>query len=384
MERGMFIYPWDIMDYGIDETIRQLKAMNIAYVSVSLLYHDAKMLLPHNPKHHLYINKGGTCFYEYKNENYERLAPRKDPILDSYKGNFMKDVIDQFHKAGIRVCAWIVLFHNDSLAKEYKDCVITNCYGETSPTNLCPANPEVYAYGLNVVREVSLLGVDELHLESADYAGFLHGDHHEMQAYEDLLSLEKLLGICYCPHCIQAAQNEGINADRLLELAIKKAEYFFNLSTDFPEESEFEKLLALYLKVRQNKITSFYMDIKAMLINLGLKTYVKPILWLAGNTDPLLYGVDIKQIEAHTDGVIAAYPDSVNHVEGFVSKVRDMVSEKYGISGGIRLMAPHTTGVSQVRGYVDAYEKSNIDNVIFYNFGMAPKVFLEQLKEIKA
>jgi len=384
MERGMFIYPWDIMDYGIKETIRQLKAMNISYVSLSVLYHDAKMLLPHNPKHHMYINKGGTCFYEYKNENYERLAPRKDAILDSYKGNFMKDVINQFHKADIRVCAWIVLFHNDSLAKEYMDCAIKNCYGETSPTNLCPTNPEVYAYGLNVVREVSLLGVDELHLESADYAGFLHGDHHEMQAYEDIFSLEKLLGICYCPHCVRAAQNEGIHVDRLLELTIKKAEYFFNLRTDFPEESEYEKLLALYLKMRQSKISSFYGDIKAMLMNLGLKTAVKPILWLAGNTDPLLYGVDIKQIEAHTDGVIAAYPDSVNHVESFVSKVRGMVSEKYGITGGIRLMTPHTTAVSQVHGYMDVYENSNIDNVIFYNFGMAPKVYLEQLKEIKA
>ncbi len=381
MERGMFLYPWDVMDYGMDETIKQLKSMKITYVSLSVLYHAAKVLLPHNPKHHLYINEGGTCFYEFNPKNYERLAPKKDRLLDSYNGDFLKDVIAHFHKAGIRVCAWTVIFHNDYLAKKYKDCALINCYGESSPTNLCPSNPEVYSYGMNVIREISSLGADEIHLESVDYAGFLHGDHHEMQAYEDTESLDRLLGMCYCSHCREASQKEGMDVDKFLELTKNEMKAFFNFKGEALEHSLYEQLLSSYLGMRQKRIASFYKDVKEMLREQELNTVVKPLLWLAAKSNPLLYGVDISRLESDTDGVIAAYPDSPDDVKDFVSGLKRMVSEQYKITGGIRLMAPHTTKISQVKQYMDEYKRSNLNDIIFYNYGMAPWTFLEQLKE---
>ncbi|TAH73797.1 MAG: hypothetical protein EWM47_02370 [Anaerolineaceae bacterium] len=381
MKRGMFIYPWDVIDSGIDETIKHLKSMNIDYISIAVMYHAAKVLLPHNPKHRMYINEGGTSYFNIDQENYEKLIPKRDTLLDTYNGELLKDIITHFHAAGIRVCAWTVMFHNDYLAKKHQDCSLMNCFAESSPTNLCPSNPFVYSYGLNVIRDISRLGVDEIHLESVDYAGFIHGDHHEMQAYEDTASLDCLLGMCFCPHCRENAIRKKIDVNRLLELIKKEIEAFFNFGGQIKEHSEYEQLLSSYLELRQNRIMSFYRDVKEMLKAQNLNIAVKPLLWLAGNSNPLLYGVDIGKLEPYTDGVIASYPDSVDGVKEFVTKVQYMVSKKCKITGGVRLMAPHTIKISQVKQYVDAYKNSKIDDIIFYNYGMTPWVFLEQLME---
>lgn len=380
MERGIFLYPWDLLDNGIDETIRQLKGMKITYVSMALLYHQAKLLLPHNSKHHMYINEGGTCFYDFHSSRYGRLRPVRDALLDTYQGNFLKDAVARFHEAEIKVGAWIVVFHNDYLAKKYPDCALQNCYGESSPTNLCPTNPEVYEYGLKLSEEISELGIDELHLESVDYAGFLHGYHHEMQAYEDTGRLDQLLGVCYCPRCMMKAYLEGIDAGKLKELARQEVEDF--LSFRKADRPEFQKLLSAYLTMRQMQIAAFYQDIKNILINKGLDIKVKPILWLAGENDPLLYGVDMKQMGAYVDGVIAAYPNSPVKVAGFVDKVRQSIPSTVRVTGGIRLMAPHTTDLNQVKEYVEAYQNYKIEDVILYNYGMAPWPFLKQLEVI--
>lgn len=382
MKRGMFLYPWDLLDNGIDETIEQLKEMQITYVSLAILYHTAKILLPHDLKHHLYLNEGGTCFYDFDPDRYIRLMPQKNKLLASYPGNFIKDIIIRFHEAGIKVCAWVVVFHNDYLAKKFSDCAIQSCYEESSPTNLCPSNPEVYTYGLKLIEEIALLGVDEVHLESADYAGFLHGDHHEMQAYGDTFLLERLLGLCFCPHCRKKAQQEGIDVQRLLELIKQEADNFFSLRKASTTGMEIRQLFSSYLQMRQKNITLYYQDIQEMLHRNGLKTKVKPILWLSGGSDPLLYGVDIRQKEAYVDGVIAAYPDTPKTVPGFVNRIKEMVPASVLTTGGIRLMAPNTTGKGQVKEYFEAYQKCNMEDVIFYNYGMAPWPLLEQLKEI--
>lgn len=382
MERRMFLYPWELIDNGIEQTAEHLKRMNVTSVSLCVLYHTAKMLLLNNSKRHLYFNDGGTCFYDVQINRYGKLKPVRDKVLNSYSGEFLKDVQESFRKFEIKVCAWVVVFHNDALAKKHPDCAIHNCYGEDSATNLCPSNPEVIDYALRLVEELAEMGFYEIHLESVDYAGFLHGDHHEMQAFEDMEKLEELMGICYCPHCMELAKQDGVDAERLQVLVKQKADDFFHLRKSSENNDEYLRLHQAYLRVKQNQITSFYKKLWRLLKEKHSNTKIKPILWMAGGNDPMLQGVDICKIGKYVDGVIAAYPDTDGQVCQFVKRIRKMVPADIEVTGGIRLMAPNTTIIEQVTNYIKNYRDNGIDDIIFYNYGMAPNPFLRQLEVV--
>lgn len=382
MERRMFLYPWELIDNGIEHTAEHLKRMNVTSVSLCVLYHTAKMLLLNNSKKHVYVNDGGTCFYNVQTSRYNRLKPVRDKILNSYSGEFLKDVQEGFQKFDIKVCAWVVVFHNDALAKKYPDCAIHNCYGERSTTNLCPSNPEVVDYAFRLVEELAKLGFYEVHLESADYAGFLHGDHHEMQAFEDTEKLEEFMGTCYCPHCMELAKQGGVDGERLQVLARQKADDFFHFRKSSERDDAYSKQYQAYLKVRQNQITSFYKRLHYLSEEKNWNIKIKPILWMAGGNDPTLQGVDMHGLDGYVDGVIAVYPDTDDQVCEFVKRIRKMVPGNIEITGGIRLMAPNTTRVGQIQNYVKNYRDSGIDDMIFYNYGMAPSPFLRELEVV--
>ena len=48
MVREMFLYPWDLMD--------KLCAYGVEHVSLAALYHQARLLLPHNPRRKLLMH----------------------------------------------------------------------------------------------------------------------------------------------------------------------------------------------------------------------------------------------------------------------------------------------------------------------------------------
>ena len=87
-------------------------------------------------------------------------------------------------------------------------------------------------------------------------------------------------------------------------------------------------------------------------------------------------------LDGYVDGVIAVYPDTDDQVCEFVKRIRKMVPRNIEITGGIRLMAPNTTRVGQIQNYVKNYRDSGIDDMIFYNYGMAPSPFLRELEVV--
>ena len=77
--------------------------------------------------------------------------------------------------------------------------------------------------------------------------------------------------------------------------------------------------------------------------------------------------------------MILCYPAFPEDTSSFLRRNQAAPSAKTEIIGGIRLMSPQTTDSFQVLMYEDAYLKNGIGHVIFYQYGMAPKPFLDQL-----
>lgn len=379
MRKGLFIYPWDIIDNGLDRVAKELQQIQVNSVSLAVAYHQAKVLLPHNPKRRIYVHKGGCCYFPFKSSDYGCLKPKTGELLENYSGDFLRDAVIGFHKENIEVDAWAVVFHNSRLAGSHPECAIHNAYGEPSPSSLCPSNDETFRYGLKILADIAAAGVDAINTESVDFAGLLHGDHHEMYAYENVAMMEKLLGICFCDSCIKRAIDAGVDAKELQRKVISKTERFLKLEPiDF---SEIQGQLENYQALQLGRITEFYTELRNRIALSKLTTRIVPILWLVGGSNPRQYGMDMERIGELTDGFIAAYPDSPAKVAEFTAVSRKMVPNNKEIIGGIRLMAPHTVKSSQVKEYMNAYRKNGIDKVLFYNYGLAPQPFLNEIRE---
>src|SRR5690606_20217973 len=67
----------------------------------------------------------------------------------------LEEGIAQARSAGMRLHAWTVLFHNTRLGALHPGECGTNAFGDTYSYALCPARPQVQAYGLDVVRRLA-------------------------------------------------------------------------------------------------------------------------------------------------------------------------------------------------------------------------------------
>lgn len=379
MRKGLFIYPWDIIDIGLENIAPELQQLQITSVSLAVSYHQAKVLLPHNPNRRIFVHKSGRSYYPFDSNDYGCLKPEAGEFLSEYDGVFLRDAVEEFHKKQIETDAWTVVFHNSRLAGNHPECAIRNAYGETSPSSLCPSNDEVYRYGLQMLYDIAAAGVDRINTESVDFAGLLHGDHHEMYAYENTASMERLLGVCFCESCMKRAAEAGVDARKVQKKVIEMTERFLKLETI--DSDDIEKQLENYQSVQRDRITGFYADLKNRLNQNKLKTHIVPIVWLAGGSNPRQYGMDVERVAQITDGLIAAYPGSPEQVAEFVLNVRRMAPGSREIVGGIRLMAPQTVKPQQVKQYMKEYRKNGIEKVLFYNYGLAPLPFLDEIRE---
>lgn len=377
-EKQMFLYPWDVLDEGAVPLAQRLAALGVTSVSLAVVYHSGKLLLPHNPRRRVLLHPDSRSYFPFDKKRYGRLQPITGELLGDDTASFWRETLDALRAKGIRVCAWVVVFHAHRLALQYTDCAEKNAWGEPSPHSLCPSNAEVFDYGLALLEDIARAGAEELHLESVDYAGFLHGAHHEMQAYADTAELERLLGLCFCPACMERARQAGVDALMLQEQLKQRANHFFSLEPLSPIDTT---LWSAYARLRAARIAEFYAALREKLRSGGLFTKLKPILWMTDGANPHDVGVDPALLTPSVDGVLAVYPNSPEDVKTFLERVRTMLPQGVDLTGGVRLLAPHTVRPQQVSAYRKAYAAQGVNDVIFYNYGMAPRPFLEALAQ---
>ena len=113
----------------------------------------------------------------------------------------------------LRLTAWVILCHNSGLAATRPDAAMENCFGDPSGHGLCPSNPLVRRYALELCQQVLEIGIfDELFVESAAYLVGGHGHPHELWAVRDDPATRYLRALCFCPSCVHNGEERGIDA----------------------------------------------------------------------------------------------------------------------------------------------------------------------------
>lgn len=380
--KHLFVYPWDIVDNGIEEALLSIKKLGISSIGIATFYHEAKIFTPNNKRRAVYYNKSSSAYFKPDKKKYRDLECKTSQYFDNYlkcnNSDMMSDIISVAISNELNVNSWVVVLHNSYLASQFPNFAVTNLYSEVYTHALCPSNPEVTDYAISLLIDIAEnYKFKNLFIESLDYSGFLHGDHHEMIGIKDTETLEKILGLCFCERCKQKAIHLGIDVKKLISGLKYSLDYLRMLkAVDF---SRISFLIDRYIDMRSMQIENIYKKVYTHLKSKNISTGLFPIIWLMGGSNPAFYGVNVGKLSPFTDGFIAVYPDSADTVVDFVQKTRSLVGYDKKLIGGVRLLAPQVECLDDVRRYIVEYQKSGIGDIIFYNYGLSPYPFLEEI-----
>lgn len=215
--RGMYAYPWDFIDEGIDtvlDAIQERGGLDAVYVTT--WYHSGMFFLPHNPKRKVHFPEPGALYFEPSAwHGTTEMTPAVSKLHRNWN-TFWRDLRAACDARGMQLCAWMPVLHNTGLGSRHPERTVTNAWGDSIAHSLCPSHDEVQTVVENVVRDVAALGVfDRILLESIEYLPLQHGFHHEVIGVPIEPEVAFATSLCFCSACQARGEAEGLNVESL-------------------------------------------------------------------------------------------------------------------------------------------------------------------------
>ncbi len=384
MKASIWIYPWDILDYGVERCLELLKSLGLTEFSVAVNYHAAKLLSPHNPHRKIYFPEPDAFYFTPDFRFYpESFSPQESS--ETSGGDFLAQLIDTAHKFEMGVNAWVIGMHNSRLGFLHPEVTTETAMGDHLLHSLCPSNPSVRAYVQGLMIDLtSRFDLTAIELEAPGFMRFIHGYHHEMYGIEITPSLDFLLSLCFCPYCMENAGSAGVEIETLRRVVRNYIEqelsapslpkYPQKLLNEIPE-------LERFIKWRIQMITDWITTLKGS-IRRNQRLYIIPTTLPLASEAGLLFGADPTKI--------AHIVDSVTVCGYFASKAElarelDMLlaegipPEKIRV--GLRPQAPDSHSFENFLAKLEVAAEHRVSGVSFYNFGQMRAVSLDWIRQ---
>ncbi|MET7991583.1 hypothetical protein ABZU76_11800 [Amycolatopsis sp. NPDC005232] len=197
-----YAYCWDVLgDPGFVERVQDLEVDEVA---VALTYHSARAATPYSAERTSVIARTAASYRPVREEAWQgrELRPSTpDWVAQPDSGG---DAVRLLNAAGIPAAAWIVLTHNSRLGTAFPQYTVRNCFGESYPWALCPAQPAVREYAATLIAEaVAGLKLSSVILEACGPLGTVHQHQHEKTDGVWAPAVARLLSICCCDACAE-------------------------------------------------------------------------------------------------------------------------------------------------------------------------------------
>ncbi|MCY4437652.1 MAG: hypothetical protein OXE05_10010 [Chloroflexi bacterium] len=396
----IWTYPWDVLDAGIDTALARIaNEGGMQAVSLSHSYHNVKHLRPHNPTSKLFVANSSAIYFQPDLKRYGAVKPIVAPLVQEDDG--MRRIRDAVERHGLAYHAWTVTLHNSALGTIYPDINTLNAMGDRIPHYLCPSNPDVRAYISALVGDIAdNLAPAQVELEFLHFGTFEHDVHHGIPSVELDPFTEYLLGLCFCPHCLSRAQNEGVDGDAVRNWARDHI-------IDYLEGDQLPALGGLgdniaghaltfaaldgYLRMRIESVMSLWADCKQAL---GGKSDFVPIVNMGVGMPEqaaiiqALDGVDIaRALDENIPNELldcAAYSLDGLVLARAVHDLQRLVNDRVPIREGLRLIPPQVITSADVAGQIAKVRALGIDRVNVYNYGLMRLANLHAAKQALA
>jgi len=379
----IFTYPWDLHDEGVDRALGVITDVaGVNGVSLAVSYHISTYFLPHNPVRKLYYGEHGAVYFhpEEKHYNKTKIRPQVSHVVEGE--DYLKEIVRKIKDRGLEFTTWIVYFYNHHLARTYPDCAKADVFGNPYLSQLCPANPDVRNYALALTEDiVSNYRPEAVVIESLSYLHFEYGFLNPKVYAEITQFCRFLMGICFCPHCLEAADRAGMDADG-----------FQDKVADFLEEN-----------LPRNPTPDENKPISSELIDKAFGGDLKKYLDARGHTATSLLEEVARVVRSYGDIAIAMgmpsetsgritglRPEGASHLLNRVfthplddpTKMREALAEwRRSLPAEVKILAQinpeHIKGREDLSARLKACRDAGYNGFTFYNYGLLRMEHLE-------
>ncbi len=376
MYAGLWMYAWDLADEGVERVMGWAADSGLTALQIAGSYHAGWFLHPHNPKHRAYMPADGCVYFHPDERLYAKtiLKPQVAPVCA--ETDWMREAGKRLEKYNLKLVSWTVCNHNTRLGLLHPECTVHNCFGDSYPHALCPANDHVRNYVTALCHDLANnLPLHAVQLESPDYMGWQHGHHHE----RDLTVLnpleQTLMDFCFCPSCTRKAEGKHVDiaavrarVREILEAAMAHAP---GRPAGHPEtlEQVAERVpeLAAYRAFRKEIENTLIAEIKVAMQPSSAR------LFLLGGYHPQIAGA----VDVFNSGVYGQRPAQV--LES-TRAARAPLGPQHELYIGVRLGLNSVFSAQDLTDIVQAVKAGGGDGVMFYNYSESPMTALNWIK----
>jgi len=384
----MWIYPWDILDMGVDEVLAEVQAeAGLGGLSIATAYHAGRFLQPRSPQRKVYFPEDGTVYFEPDLRMYRDslLKPQVSSVVSKGK-DVLRDLALLSKKRGFTLNGWTVCLHNTRLGMLHPEAATQNAFGDRNFYNLCPSNPLAVSYLTALVKDLTQhYELDSLELESPNFMGFAHEFHHEKDGVGLTEYGDFLLSLCFCPDCMKKAQEGGVDAELARDSVRRLLEEVMGREIPVPDPGfvsrgidgfQGEPALRSFLSWRFEPVTDLCKALRE-----SAKTSTAIYFLSLVTQRAWLQGIDVEAIARACDGlVVCVYDSPPPQVFADIGEAsRRIGSEKY-LSAGFRVFHPETRSAEDLRSKVREAVRAGAEGVNFYNFGLIPRSRLSWIR----
>jgi hypothetical protein len=387
MYSAIWVYPWDLIDEGLDASLGRIAEAGLDAISVATAYHSVRELALHNPKRVVVHGEGGVIYFQPDQEQFP--SDGLHPVLSSLceDSDPLADICDAAAKHGLKVHTWTVAHHNTRLGTARPDCCIQNAFGDIYPFGLCPSNPDVRNYTIGLVKCLAARpNVDTIELESLGYMGIDHSGHHS-KAGLALDSLHQfLLSICFCSHCAERMAQNGVEVDVAREKITQELRGYFRGNYHTHDEDTLGALTEVLgrdnadgiLAARDDSVLSLLEELYWLIQKpQRLSVMVSPSPLTTG----ALAGITLSQARERCDVLLTqAFQREADRVHAQVSDIA-VRRGSTPLYAGLQSIQPFTIHSEDLVAASLAAARAGASGLQFYHYGLMP---LENLNWITA
>jgi len=216
---SIWMGPWDLVGRDFSAVLGELEEVGVEAISLAFAYHGGRLLLSNHPSRLVMELHRSAVYFA---ADLAAFAPL--PVQRAPESAVTSESIEAAARRGFVVEAWLVLCHNDWLAEADRSLAVTNAFGEPYTYTLCPANPRVRAYCVELCRQAARMeGVGGLDLEALSFMGYEHASLHDKRGTTLPAEAVALLSVCLCPSCRAALGSAAVDLERHIQAGVRAA-----------------------------------------------------------------------------------------------------------------------------------------------------------------
>jgi hypothetical protein len=387
----MFAYPWDLQHDGVTGSLDLVHELGCQRLAVAVAYHSAEVIAPRRRSHVHTTAEGNVAHLPLAGAFSDLALPngalaREHPELRGLLAGAAA-------ASDVHLTAWVIICHNSALAVTRPETALENCFGDRSGHGLCPSNPAVRKYAVELCRQVLQIGIfDELFIESAAYLVGPHGHPHELWAVRDDPTTRYLRALCFCPSCRQNGEARGIDGAALrawvAETLHRTWGSALTVARDHDPGDELSSLLvsrpdlAAWTAMRCDVVADLVREIAAVTHSSGSRLSTALGIFARPAALGWMEGVDPARLSAVSDGLVATayYPSpgavarDLDHYLALVDPAKLQLVQT--------LWPAHHADLGTLLSKVDLARAVGVDKFGFYNLTTAPAPTLAWVRAV--